>query len=59
MLTNSNFNMTKSYEHQPAFQSGRLPVGDIHVLHYEQYGKPDGKPGTPKTPQLAEWMSLT
>lgn len=33
------------YEHSDAFDEGMLPVGSIHRLHYEQYGKPDGKPG--------------
>jgi proline iminopeptidase len=37
------------YTHLDAFDTGRLPVSDIHTLHYEQYGKPDGKPGKPLT----------
>ncbi|KAH8880946.1 proline iminopeptidase [Thozetella sp. PMI_491] len=32
------------YQHADAFDLGVLAVGDIHKLHYEQYGKPDGKP---------------
>ncbi|KAF2170370.1 hypothetical protein M409DRAFT_35925 [Zasmidium cellare ATCC 36951] len=32
------------YVHSASFDSGTLPVGTIHKLHYEQYGKPDGKP---------------
>ncbi|KAJ5809880.1 uncharacterized protein N7503_002098 [Penicillium pulvis] len=32
------------YTHSDAFDSGTLAVGTIHRLHYEQYGKPDGKP---------------
>jgi proline iminopeptidase len=34
------------YAHSPAYDSGILPVGDIHKIAYEQYGKKDGKPGT-------------
>jgi proline iminopeptidase len=34
-----------SYTHADAFDQGRLKVSDLHTLHYEQYGKPDGKPG--------------
>lgn len=34
------------YTHSDAFDSGTLAVGTIHHLHYEQYGEPDGKPGT-------------
>ena len=26
------------------FDAGRLPVSDLHTLHYEQAGNPDGKP---------------
>lgn len=26
------------------FDQGRLPVSDLHTLHYEQCGNPDGKP---------------
>lgn len=33
------------YAHTEAYDSGVLPVGTIHKLHYEQYGKKDGKPG--------------
>jgi proline iminopeptidase len=33
------------YTHSAAFDIGKLPVSDIHTLHYEQYGKQDGKPG--------------
>jgi proline iminopeptidase len=33
------------YAHTEAFDSGFLAVGEIHQLHYEQYGKKDGKPG--------------
>ncbi|CAL5868432.1 uncharacterized protein PFLUO_LOCUS2657 [Penicillium psychrofluorescens] len=33
-----------SYTHSDAFDQGRLKVSDLHTLHYEQYGKPDGKP---------------
>ena len=32
------------YEHKSPFDSGFLQVSDIHQLHYEQYGKRDGKP---------------
>ena len=28
-----------------AFDSGYLRVDDIHTIYYEQYGRPDGKPG--------------
>jgi proline iminopeptidase len=34
-----------SYTHSDAFDQGWLKVSDLHTLHYEQYGKPDGKPG--------------
>lgn len=36
--------MSKGYQHADAFDSGVLPVGSIHKLHYEQYGRKDGKP---------------
>jgi proline iminopeptidase len=36
---------TSGYEHSSAYDSGTLPVGDIHTLWYEQYGNKDGKPG--------------
>ena len=36
---------TVGYAHAAAFDSGFLPVGEIHKLHYEQYGKLEGKPG--------------
>jgi hypothetical protein len=36
---------TKGYVHSPAYDSGFLPVSDIHTLYYEQYGKQNGKPG--------------
>lgn len=36
--------LTEGYKHSPAYDSGYLPVGTIHRLHYEQYGNPDGKP---------------
>jgi proline iminopeptidase len=42
--------MGHGYIHETAFETGRLPVGEIHTLHYEQYGKKDGKPG--KTPPI-------
>ncbi|KAJ5787192.1 hypothetical protein N7457_002182 [Penicillium paradoxum] len=32
------------YIHSAAFDIGKLPVSEIHTLHYEQYGKRDGKP---------------
>lgn len=31
------------------YDSGFLPVGEIHKVHYEQYGKSDGKPGRKST----------
>jgi proline iminopeptidase len=34
----------EGYKHDPPFDSGYLQVSDIHRLHYEQYGKRDGKP---------------
>ncbi len=37
--------LTLGYDHVDPFERGMLPVSDIHTLHYEQYGKPDGKPG--------------
>ena len=33
------------YAHTTAFDAGTLAVSEIHNLHYEQYGKKDGKPG--------------
>lgn len=33
------------YSHSRAFDEGYLQVSSIHKLHYEQYGKIDGKPG--------------
>ena len=33
------------YEHSDAFDAGYLAVSDLHKLHYEQYGNPEGKPG--------------
>ena len=36
--------MATGYSHEAAYDSGILPVGDIHKLHYEQYGKKEGKP---------------
>jgi proline iminopeptidase len=36
------------YTHSSAFDEGFLEVSPIHKLHYEQYGKSDGKPGTLK-----------
>jgi proline iminopeptidase len=38
---------TQGYTHDPPFDKGYLPVGPVHKLHYEQYGNPNGKPGTP------------
>ncbi|OKL57334.1 hypothetical protein UA08_07456 [Talaromyces atroroseus] len=32
------------YSHGPAFDEGFLSVSSLHALHYEQYGKVDGKP---------------
>ncbi|KAJ5934894.1 hypothetical protein N7466_004441 [Penicillium verhagenii] len=32
------------YMHSDPFDEGMLAVGTIHHIHYEQYGKPDGKP---------------
>ena len=34
----------EDYKHNPPFDSGFLSVGSIHRLHYEQYGRWDGKP---------------
>ena len=36
---------TSGYVHTEPFNSGVLPVGDIHRLHFEEYGNKDGKPG--------------
>jgi proline iminopeptidase len=33
------------HNHSPAFDEGFLQVSSLHKLHYEQYGKLDGKPG--------------
>lgn len=32
------------YTHEDAYDAGFLAVGDIHQIHYEQYGKQDGRP---------------
>lgn len=32
------------YPDNPAFDSGSLPVSDLHSLYYEQSGNPNGKP---------------
>ncbi|SMR64307.1 unnamed protein product [Zymoseptoria tritici ST99CH_3D1] len=32
------------YEHEDAYDSGMLPVGSLHQIYFEQYGKKDGKP---------------
>ena len=34
----------EGYKHDSPYDSGFLKVSDIHRLHYEQYGKQDGKP---------------
>lgn len=34
-----------AYEHSAAYASGHLAVSELHSIYYEQYGKPDGKPG--------------
>lgn len=36
--------MVSAYQHAAAYDSGHLPVGSIHKVYYEQYGKQDGKP---------------
>jgi hypothetical protein len=41
----SHSESSPGYTHTAPFDSGFLPVGTIHKLHYEQYGKKDGKPG--------------
>lgn len=33
------------HQHAAAFDIGHLPVGELHEVYYEQYGKKDGKPG--------------
>lgn len=35
--------MAKGYQHADAFDRGTLSVGEIHTVHYEQYGRKDGK----------------
>ena len=37
---------TRGYDHDPPFDSGYLRVSDLHSLYYEQYGNPNGKPGS-------------
>ena len=34
----------EGYKHSPPYDSGFLPSGSIHRIHYEQYGTPNGKP---------------
>lgn len=36
--------LPKGYTHSAPYDSGFLPVGDIHKLHYEQYGNQNGLP---------------
>ena len=33
-----------SYTHAAPYSTGTLPVSTLYTLHYEQYGKQDGKP---------------
>ena len=35
----------EGYQHGDAFNTGDLQVTETHRIHFEQYGKPDGKPG--------------
>ena len=35
----------EGYTHAAAFDTGYLQVSNLHRIYYEQYGKPDGKPG--------------
>lgn len=37
---------TGGYAHSPAFDSGHLAVSKLHQIYFQQFGKPDGKPGT-------------
>lgn len=46
------------HEHAGPFDAGYLPVDDIHKLHYEQYGKRDGKPGRSNAKSLAALFAL-
>jgi proline iminopeptidase len=34
------------YQHDDAWDTNWLKVDETHELHYQQYGKKDGKPGT-------------
>ena len=41
----ANLQAASSYTPSAPFDAGYLSVSSIHKLHYEQYGKRDGKPG--------------
>lgn len=45
MATNEKTKLDLGHDHSESFNSGYLPVGDIHELYYEQYGNVAGKPG--------------
>ena len=34
----------RSHRHASAFDEGFLQVSDLHKIHYEQYGREDGRP---------------
>lgn len=61
--------ISSPHTHSPAFDEGFLEVSSIHKLHYEQYGKVDGKPGLSKNKSfsshkrrdliLQKWYSST
>jgi proline iminopeptidase len=44
MSTASSIQSGQGYTPTTPFDSGFLPVGKIHQLYYEQYGRKDGKP---------------
>ena len=43
-MTSTEDHITEGYKHDAPYDSGFLPVGSIHRIHYEQYGNQNGKP---------------
>lgn len=47
------------FEHDDAWDEGWLRVDDVHEVHYQQYGKKDGKPSMYITPTTILSSSLS
>jgi proline iminopeptidase len=43
------------YTHSEPFDIGLLPVGTLHRVYYEQYGRKDGKPGPLLKDSASRW----